>query len=120
MQNIIAEYYRFNRPDPAIEWFISRMNELRYRYYASELLEELGQTDEANLQHSIRKTMAVMRLTGIPVQQHFTEIYRSHPAGTRIDWKISGLACSLIIINYESPEQGIMALKQALLEYLGV
>ncbi|MGC9472127.1 MAG: hypothetical protein ACP5D1_11340 [Bacteroidales bacterium] len=120
MRNMIAEYYRFNQPDPAIEWFISRMNELRYRYYVSELLEELGHTDEKNLQHSIRKTMAVLRLTGIPVQKHFTEIYRYHPTGIRIDWKISVLACSLIIINYESPEEDIMALKQTLLEYLGV
>ncbi len=117
---MIAKYYEYNFADPMIELFISRMNDLNYRYYASELMNRLMKAEDFNFDESIRKAFAILRLTGIPVQQHFSCIYRSDTAGTRRDWKMSELACSLVIISAEPANIEIAKIQNAFLDYLGV
>ncbi|WP_372948512.1 hypothetical protein [Mariniphaga sp.] len=117
---MLARYYDYNYTDPMIELFLSRMNDLNYRYYASELLERLMQSDDFDLNESIRKAIAILRLTGVPVQQHFSCIYRSASNGTQRDWKLSELACSLIIISAEPENQKIEEIQQELMSYMGI
>jgi len=117
---MIVRYHEVDRLHPAIEWFISRMNEQNYRYYASELFRRISQTPDQDLYAAMRKAIAILRLTGIPVQKHFTVVYRSGPSGIRHDWKISDLACSLIIMSYESPDAETEEFRRALLDSLGV
>lgn len=117
---MLVRYQEVESLHPAIEWFISRMNERNYRYYASDLFRRISQTPDQELYAAIRRAIAILRLTGIPVQEHFTVVYRSGPSGIRHDWKISDLACSLIIMSYESPDAGIEELRRALMDSLGV
>jgi len=117
---MIARYYEYNHMDPMIETFVSGMNELKFRYYASELLAGLLHSAESKPEGSIRKAIAILKLTGIPVQNHFLCVYRSDAAGIRRDWKLSELACSLIIISYETPNAEIEEYRHALMDYLGV
>jgi hypothetical protein len=117
---MIARYYEYNHMDPIIETFVSGMNELKYRYYASELLRKLLHSADFNAEASIRKAIAILKLTGVPVQNHFQCIYRSDASGIRRDWKMSDLACSLIIIIYDSPNAEIEEYRQALMDYMGV
>ena len=117
---MLARYYEYNYTDPIIELFLSRMNDLNYRYYASELLNRLMQSEDFNFNASIRKAIAILRLTGIPVQQHFSCIYRSASQGMQRDWKLSELACSLVIISAEPENQKIEEIQQALMNYLGI
>lgn len=117
---MLAKYYEYNYTDPMIELFLSRMNDLNYRYYASELLNRLLQSEDFNFDVSMRKAIAILRLTGIPVQQHFTCIYRSAPRGMQRDWKLSELACSLVVISAETENQEIEEIQQAMMDYLGI
>ena len=117
---MLAKYYEYNYTDPLIEAFMSRMNDLNYRYYASELLNQMMQTDDFNFEAAVRKAIAILRLTGNPVQQHFSCVYRSTVQGTRRDWKMSELACSLVIISAKPANQDIEKVQQALMSYLGI
>lgn len=117
---MLAKYYEYNYTDPVIELFLSRMNDLNYRYYASELLNRLMHSHDFNFNASVRKAIAILRLTGIPVQQHFSCVYRSAAQGMQRDWKMSELGCSLVIISAEKQNQEIENIQQALMSYLGI
>jgi hypothetical protein len=111
---------KYNYLSPVIEMFLSRMNELNYKYYASELLYRMLRSNEFDLDTSIRKAIAILRLTGIPVQNHFFCIYRSDSTAIKRDWKLSELACSLVIIIHESTNSEIEEFQEELMSYLGV
>ena len=117
---MIAKYYEYNHVNPIIEMFISGMNELKYKYYASELLKRLLHSPDFNLDKSVRKAIAILKLTGHPVHEHISCVYRSDSSVVNRDWKLSELACSLIIISYENPNEEIDEYREALLDYLGI
>jgi len=115
---MIARYYEYNHLSPIMESFTGMMNELNCKYYASELLNKLLKNKDFDLDNSIRKAVAILRLTGIPVQNHFISIYRSGLRGIRKDWKLSELASSLVILSCESSDGEIELIQQELLDYL--
>lgn len=117
---MIATYYQYDHPSQELEWFIQRMQDLQYKYYASDLLCSIRHSPEFNMEASVRRAIAVMRLTGIPVQEHFTPVYRSEPFGIRRDWRLSEMASGLVILVCESREREIQEVQQALLRYLGI
>ena len=117
---MLAKYYEYNYTDPVIESFFSGINDLNYRYYASELLNRLMHTDDFDFDASVRKAIAILRLTGIPVQEHFSCIYRSANRGMRRDWKMSELACSLVIISAEPASHEIEEVQHAMMDFLGI
>jgi len=94
------------------------MNELNYRYYASDLLNRLMRTEDFDLEASVRKAIAILRITGVPVQQHICCIYRSANQYTQRDWKLSELACSLIIISAEPVNREIKSVQESFLDFL--
>lgn len=118
--SMVAIYDHFDQPSPELEWFIQRMHDLQYKYYASDLLCSIRHSQEFNLDASVRRAIAVMRLTGIPVQEHFTPVYRSEPFGIRRDWRLSEMASGLVILVCESREREVQEVQQALLRYLGI
>ena len=120
IKGMLARYYEYNHTDPMIEMFISGMNELKYRYYASELLRRMVHSADIDLDASVRRAIAVLKLTGLPVQEHISCVYRSDRSGVNRDWRLSELACSIIIISYESSSDEIEEYRQALLRYLGI
>lgn len=117
---MIARYYEYNHTDPIIEMFISGINEMNYRYYASELLRKMIRSKDINLDKSVRKAIAILKLTGLPLQEHISCVYRSDYSGINKDWRLSELACSLIIISHDSTSEDIEEYRQALLNYLGI
>lgn len=117
---MLARYYEYNYTDPVIEAFVSRMNDLNYRYYASELLDQMMQSDDFNFNAAVRKAIAILRLTGVPVQQHFSCIYRSTVKGTKRDWKMSDLGCSLVIISAQPSTPEIEEIQQELMHHLEI
>ncbi|MGQ1786272.1 MULTISPECIES: hypothetical protein [unclassified Saccharicrinis] len=117
---MIARYSQYNHLNPAIEIFLSRMNDLRYRYYASELLQSYLHAHHNNIESSIRRAIAIMRLTGLPANQHFRRIYRSGVSGLTGDWKLSELACGLIILSFDETHNDAYQIQQSFLKYLGL
>lgn len=117
---MIARYSQYNQLSAAIEVFLSRMNDLRYRYYASDLLQSYLHAQNSNMESSIRRAIAIMRLTGLPANQHFKRIYRSEVRGILCDWKLSGLACGLIILSFDETNDDAWQIQQSFLRYLGL
>jgi len=117
---MLVKYYQFQHPEPLFELFISRMNEMMYGRYASELLNHLLCASDFDMENSVRKAIAVFRLTGIPVQEHIRGIYRSDFNGIRKDWCLSELACSLIILCSDAKGDMINTTKEDLLDVLGL
>jgi hypothetical protein len=117
---MIARYSQYNRLNPAIEIFLSRMNDLRYRYYASELLQSYLHAQNSNIESPIRRAIAIMRLTGLPANQHFRRIYRSDIRGLSCDWRLSELACGLIILSFDVTDDDAYQIQQSFLRYLGL
>lgn len=117
---MLVKYYQYQHPGPALELFISRMNEMLYDHYASELLNRLLRTPEFDMEDSVRKTIAIFRLTGIPVQEHIRGIYRSDINGIRKDWRLSELACSLIILSSDADGDFVNKTREDLLDILGL
>ncbi len=117
---MIARYSQYNQLSPAIEVFLSRMNDLRYRYYASDLLQSYLHAQNSNIESSIRRAIAIMRLTGLPANQHFKRIYRSDIQGLSGDWRLSELACGLIILSFDETNDDAWQIQQSFLSYLGL
>ena len=117
---MIARYYEYNHPDPMIDLLISGINELNFRYYASELLRRMLQTTDINIDKSVRRAIAILKITGLPVQEHISCVYRSDASGINRDWRLSELACSLIILSHEAATDEFEECRIALLKYLGV
>ena len=117
---MIVKYVQYNHLDPVFELFVRRMNEMMYRNYASELLNNLLQSSDFDIENSVKRTIAVFRLTGIPIREHITAIYRSDFNGIRKDWKLSELACSLVILTSDPADRRVKSFQDELLDYLGL
>lgn len=117
---MIAGYYQYNQYTPFIEDFVKRVHELRYRYYASEIVGVLMQSPDFDLDRAVKKAIAACRLAGIPAQSHFTGIYRCEPPGLSKDWKLSELACSFIIITCDTASDEIKEIQDAFIRYLNI
>lgn len=117
---MIANYYQYNRLSPEIEFFINRMNEMKYRYYASELLGRLLHSPDFDMDDAVKRAIAIFQLTGIPVQEHIWGIYRSEPDGARRDWRLSELACGIIILSSSPANSNIDSVQRDLLSCLGL
>jgi len=118
--SMIATCYQYEEVSQEMERFMVQMHDLQYKYYASDLLRSVRHVPDFNLDASVRRAIAVMRITGLSVQDHISPIYRSEPFGIRRDWKLSELACGLVILVSESQEDEVREVQQALLRYLGV
>jgi hypothetical protein len=117
---MIARYSQYSQLNPAIEIFLNRMKDLRYRYYASDLLQSYLHAQNSNIESSIRRAIAILRLTGLPANQHFSRIYRSDIRGLSGDWRLSELACGLIILSFDEANNGAYQIQQNFLRYLGL
>lgn len=68
-------------------------------YYASEIMESLGFSEEEELRTAINRTFEICASLHISIDENFRTIYRFNGDDLIADWKISPLACYLIIIN---------------------
>ncbi len=117
---MLARYYHDNHPDPALEILVSRLKELAYRQYAGELLKNLLLADGFDMEGPVKRAAAILRLTGIPVQEHISCIYRSGLNGIRKDWRLSELACSLVILTSGPSNSRIKQIQDELIEFYGL
>ena len=117
---MITIYQQYNELNRELGDFIDTVNNLRYRYYASELLKKMIESSDINLDLEVRRAIAICRLAGIPVQEHFTCIYRSHGSEINRDWKLSELACSFIILSHEPENEMISEIQEAFICKLGL
>jgi hypothetical protein len=68
-------------------------------YYASEIEQSMGFTDE-ELEAAIERAFKACKTLRISIDDNFKSIFRSDNVHEMIpDWKLSSLACYLLIIN---------------------
>ena len=116
---MIVRYYPYEETIPVIEDFMQSVFERRHRYYASELLRKLVHKRDFQIEPAIRKAITICKLTGIPVQDHFRAVYRCDASGLSRDWKLSELACSLIIVSYDPVDEEVKRIRESFIRSLG-
>ncbi|MFY9308215.1 MAG: hypothetical protein WAQ28_04110 [Bacteroidia bacterium] len=72
--------------------------ETRLDYFANEIMELLG-IDEMDFAYSLTRTFQACQALKIPANHNFKKVYRFDGSNLITDWKVSPLACYLIIIN---------------------
>lgn len=78
----------FREPEPSI----------KYICYASELAERLSATEE-ELDTAIERAFKACASLNISIKQNFKSVFRTCDDHLVTDWKLSPLACYLIVIN---------------------
>ena len=77
------------------QWF----KNFKLNYFVSDIMNNLNIEDLNEIQVSLNRTFAACSTLHISKHQNFKKIYRFDGKNLHIDWKISSLACYLIIIN---------------------
>lgn len=72
---------------------------LKLKYFLSDIMSDLKIIDAEEIQASLDRSFAVCNALHISQLVHFQKIYRSNGDNLIVDWKISSLACYLILIN---------------------
>lgn len=77
------------------QWFA----ESKLNYFASEIMQTLAIDDADEIAISINRAFEACSILHIPFQQNFKRVYCYDGQNLLMDWKISSLACYLIVIN---------------------
>lgn len=80
-------------------------------YYASDLRDDLEITQEEEFRSAIERALKVCRTLAISIEDNFKTVYRFESNALVHDWKLSNLACYLIIVN-SNPENKRVAKAQ--------
>lgn len=74
-----------------------RTNQLPY--FVSDLMDSLNIDDSKEIENAVNRSFDACKTLQISKNQNFKKIYRFDGKNILIDWKISSLACYLVIIN---------------------
>ncbi len=67
--------------------------------YASDLREMLSFSSEEEFETALQRAFRVCETLAITIEDHFCSVYRFDRTALIHDWKLSNLACYLIIVN---------------------
>lgn len=76
-----------------------RFFETRLNYFAGDIMEMMDIEDSEEIAGSINRAFQACGTLNIPFNKNFKRVYRFNGEYLIADWKISPLACYLIIIN---------------------
>jgi hypothetical protein len=68
-------------------------------YFVRDIMHNLNIIDDNEIEMAVKRTLDACKILQISQNQNFKKIYRFDGSNLHIDWKISSLACYLIIIN---------------------
>ncbi|RFS22778.1 damage-inducible protein D [Chitinophaga silvatica] len=79
---------------------ISQLNTPRLLYTASEIMEELGYSNQSGMeQEPLDRAMHACASLNIPVDYNFKKVYYFKDGELKTDWQLSELATYLFMIN---------------------
>ena len=70
-----------------------------FKYYTSDIMELLNIKDTDDIVSSLNRAFLACESLQIPLNYNFKKIYCFDGKNMIVDWKISTLACYLIVIN---------------------
>ena len=85
----------------------SRVDEVQLEHLASEVLESLEVADEAEIADSLSRAFLACQMLHIPVQRHFRRVFCFDGIQMIADWKMSSLACYLLVINCNPSHEAV-------------
>jgi len=68
-------------------------------YYGSDLAHVLGYEDDPTFEEVIHSTIRACSALQVTVRHHFQLLYRQGDNGLYADWRLSRLACTLIVMH---------------------
>ena len=71
----------------------------KLKYFLTDIMSNLNINDAIEIQVSLDRTFAVCSALHISQLANFQKIYRFDGEKLLVDWKISSLACYLLLIN---------------------
>ena len=71
----------------------------RLMYYASEIMERMGETSATDFSETLFRTMKICSALDIPINDNFKKIYRYDGEKMITDWRLSSLASYLLLLN---------------------
>jgi hypothetical protein len=95
--NSIVEYDYIAIPE-VIKNFEDILVAKKLKHLASELTV-LGIDDPDEINEAIEKAITVCRIAGVPVAENFKPVYFCKNSKIYRDWRLSGLAFKLAVIN---------------------
>lgn len=95
------------REDQVYRW----LNESKFNYFASEILNSLEITDPKEIESALKRTFYACSVLHIPFNYNFEKIYCVEKEQIKDEWKISPFACYLLIINC-NPKHELVAKAQ--------
>lgn len=88
-----------------------RANDHAVHFYASDLKNQLGLLEGNDFEDALERAFKVCRTLAISIEDNFKSVYRYNSTELVPDWKLSNLACYLIIVN-ANPENRNVAKAQ--------
>ncbi|MTI31091.1 hypothetical protein [Xanthovirga aplysinae] len=88
--------------NPYIENFRSNVKSRKLKYYARDLIGELGYRDVAQIQNTIKRVSCICKALDIPLEENVQAIFRSEGHVLYQDWILSPLGYFLVTINGQS------------------
>jgi hypothetical protein len=85
----------------------TRVEDAQLNHLASEVLESLEVVDEAEIAESLNRTFLACRMLNIPVRQNFRRVFCFDGTQMIADWKMSSLACYLLVINCNPSHEAV-------------
>jgi hypothetical protein len=95
--------YRSIQRNQSPSWLLNA----KLNYLASDIMEMLAITDTDETALSIDRAFQACRMLHIPVSLNFHRVFCFDGKDLFIDWKISALACYLIVINSDPKYEGV-------------
>ena len=101
-------YDPWEREAYTFQW---KTQENKTYHYASELKKQFGFEQDEEFEQALERALKVCGSLAISVEDNFSSVYRFNSIGLIRDWKLSNLACYLIIVN-ANPENSNVARAQ--------
>lgn len=73
--------------------------ESKLNFFAGDILKELEIEEAEEISSSLERAFRACTVLNIPFENNFKRVYRFNGKNLHADWKISSLACYLLIIN---------------------
>jgi hypothetical protein len=89
---------QYETPDNTLILIEEQEIPAKYICYASELTDRLKISEE-DFDDAIERAFSACVSLDIPIRNNFRQVYRSFEDYLVTDWKLTSLACYLIIIN---------------------
>jgi hypothetical protein len=94
------------------------INEAPLKYYASDILEEIGVSGQEQLCQTVKRAILALFYNHINVRKHIKPVYRIDFDSVFLDYKMSPVAAYFLIVNTGEMSEEIARIQMELIRNL--